>query len=45
MTFRHIPFDVVGYARAMDEQGVESPLWVADYLNARAAAMERRKMA
>lgn len=45
VTFRHIPFDFVGYARAMDEQGVESPLWVADYLNARAAGRDRRKMA
>lgn len=35
VTFRHLPFDFEDYARAMDAQGVEPPIWVADRLRAR----------
>ena len=42
VSFRHIPFDFTDYAQAMEEQGAEPPLWVADYLNPRAAGRARR---
>ena len=32
VSFRHLPFDFRGYAEAMDAQGVEPPVWVADHL-------------
>ena len=32
ISFRHLPFDFRGYAEAMDAQGVEPPVWVADHL-------------
>jgi predicted phosphodiesterase len=35
ITFRHLPFDFEGYARAMDEQGVEPPIWVVGQLHAK----------
>lgn len=35
VTFRHLPFDFENYARAMNAQGVEPPIWVAGQLRAR----------
>ncbi len=37
VSFRHIPFDFEDYARAMESQGVEPPIWVASFLGARGA--------
>ena len=35
VVFRHLPFDFADYARAMDAQGVEPPLWVSGQLRAK----------
>lgn len=35
ITFRHLPFDFADYAKAMDAQGVDPPIWVSDFLSGR----------